>query len=136
MNIVLKGVDGSVAIMYLTPGADKEETVKKFKDSHDKGFYVDYFEFDGKLPLSREFRSAWALSGNKIVVDKAKASTIHMERIRHVRDEELIKLDGEQLRYLTDVAKVKELEEKKQVLRNLPVNVKGLEWPELLGERK
>lgn len=132
MKIVLKGKDGSVAIMTLTEGADKTNAIRKFKESHDKGFYVDHIEFEGDLPLDREFRDAWTLKGSKIVVDSIKAASIHIERVRHIRNKELAKLDAEQLRHLSDAEKLKELEKKKQLLRDLPENVKGLKWPSIL----
>ena len=135
MKIVLKAKDGSVAIMTLVEGADKDEAIRKFKESHPDENYGQEFEFEGKLPLDREFRDAWVVSGNKITVDKMKATNIHLGRVRHVRNQELDKLDKEQLRHLSDAIKLKEIEDKKQVLRDLPKNVKGLEWPDLL-ERK
>lgn len=132
MNILLKGKDGSIAVMTLAEGADKEDAVEKFKDSHPKGFYVDYFEFEGEIPLNREFRDAWTHSGNNIVVDTSKAKNIHLTRIRKSRNKELEKLDKEQLKCMLDSAKLKEMEDKKQLLRDLPANIKNLDWPELL----
>ena len=133
MKILLKGRDGSVAIMTLTEGADKEFAIKNFKDSH-PDMYIDHFEFDGQLPC-REFRDAWTHSGNIIKVDSVKAQEIHLGRIRSARDVELGKLDIEQLRHLSDVVKLTELEDKKQTLRDLPANVQGLDWPELLEKK-
>lgn len=135
MQILIKGKDGSVAIMSLVEGADKDEAVKKFKDSHPEGNYGDYFEFEGKLPLNREFRDAWTLNGSKIVIDEVKAKDIHLGRVRHVRNLELDKLDKEQLRHISDATKLKEIEVRKQELRELPSKIKNLEWPDIL-ERK
>lgn len=58
--------------MELAPNADKEEAIRKFKETHE-GFYTDHIEGDFKFPKSREDRDAWTLVGNKIVVDKQKA---------------------------------------------------------------
>lgn len=133
MRILHKHKDGSIAIMVLAPGADKEEAIRKFKEAH-PGEYVDHFEHDGEMPTDRKFRDAWTVNAKReVVVDAAKAASIHMKRVRHVRDEKLKELDLEQLRYLSDTSKLKELDEKKQVLRDLPNNIKGLEWP---GELK
>lgn len=118
--------------MTLVEGADVDETVRKFKESHPDENYGDWTEFKGKLPSSREFRDAWTCKGEKIVVDQAKAQDIHLGRIRHVRNIELDKLDKEQLRHLAEPDKLKELDEKKQVLRDLPEHIKGLEWPDVL----
>ena len=130
MNIVLKGVDGSIAIMTLAPGADKEEAMRKFHESHPNEYLKEHVEYEGKFPSDREFRDAWTIASNRIVVDKDKAQDIHLGRIRHARNKALDKLDREQLRYLGDAAKVLEVEARKQLLRDLPANVKGLDWPD------
>ncbi len=128
--IILKADDGSIAVMTIVEGADKDEAIKKFKDAHpDKNYTVE--QFKGKLP-DREFRDAWTISGNKIVIDKIKATEIHMARIRHARNLELDVLDKEQLRYISNPAKMNEIEDKKQLLRDLPVKIKGLDWPDQL----
>lgn len=126
--IYFKGIDNSVAIMELAPEADKADAIQKFMNCH-QGFYKEYFEGDIEVPSDRQFRDAWKLQQGKIVVDSAKARAIHLSRIRKVRDEMLNKLDKEQLRQDSP-----ELQERKQVLRDLPNNVKGLEWPKELNE--
>lgn len=135
MNILLKAADGSIALMSLAEGADKEEAVRKFKESHPDENFGDYFEFQGELPLSREFRDAWIHNGKDVVVDNAKALLIHMKRIRHARNAALDLLDKEQLKQLPFPDKLREIESRKQILRDLPSNVKGLDWPDIL-ERK
>ena len=133
MKILLKGKDGSVAIMTLVDGADKEEAVRKFKEAHPKDFYSDYFEYKEELPKNREFRDAWVCDKkNNIVIDNKRAKDIHLTRVRHVRNQHLERLDKEQLRYISDSDKVAQLEEQKQLLRDLPANISGLEWPDLL----
>lgn len=134
MRILLKGKDGSVAIMTLVDGADKEDAIKKFKDSHPEGFYIDHFEFEGELP-SREFRDAWVHNGKEIIINPAKAATVHLQRVRNARNIKLEELDKEQLRHIASPDKLRELEDKKQGLRDLPAKIKTLEWPEEL-ERK
>lgn len=132
MKVILKAKDGSVAVMALAPGADKEDAIRKFKDAH-PGMYTDHFEIDDKeLPVDREFRDAWTVSGNKITLDKMKAKALHLGRVREARDKELDKLDKQHLRYLSKPDKVKEIEDKKQVLRDLPKTIKDLEWPDML----
>lgn len=132
MQYILKGKDGSVAIMTLVEGADIVDAFSKFKDSHPDGNYNEYAEFNGKLPLSREFRDAWTHNGKGVVIDQAKASSIHLGRVRHSRNKALDLLDKEHLRHLSNPDKVKEIEKKKQELRDLPANVKGLDWPDQL----
>lgn len=116
-NIVFRGKDSSVAIMTLAPGADRKETVQKFLDAH-QGVYVDHFDYDGEFPSDRELRDAWTISGNKIVVDDAKAHNIRMNKLRQERNKKLEELDKEQLRYLGDAVKLAEIEEQKQLLRD------------------
>lgn len=140
MKILIKGKNGSVAVMYPVEGTDIEEAVQKFHDSHPDEYLDGYVEYDGELP-NRLFRDAWVLSGKKIVVDSNKAKQIHMERIRTVRNRELERLDKEQLRYLADPWKPKELDAQKQILRDLPANidlsnfdVDNPFWPDELGD--
>jgi len=135
MSIYFKGKDGSVAIMTLAPEANKEEAISRFLGAHG-GFYIDYLEAEIDVPKDRSFRDAWTISHGNIVIDKAKASGIHLRRIREARDSKLEELDKQQLRYISyPDDKVKEIEEQKQILRDLPQNIKGLEWPdELKGE--
>lgn len=131
MNIVLKGKDGSVAIMVLAPGADEADAIKKFHGCHPGMYHKEYVK-DVNVPSDRQYRDAWTLNGNSVQVDPIKAKDIHLERVRHARDKKLEELDKDHLRYLSDPAKLKDVEEKKQILRDLPKNVKGLEWPTLL----
>ncbi len=69
--IILKHIDGSIAIMQLAPGADKEEAVRKFKEAH-PDVYVEHHEGDYKLPDSREHRDAWTFSNNRVIINKSK----------------------------------------------------------------
>jgi len=136
MKIILKAKDGSIAVMSLIEGADKKEAIRKFKEMHVEDMYEEHCEVEAdKLPKSREFRDAWTVSGNNIVVDSSKALVIHKEHIRHARNAALENLDGEQLRHLSDVDGMKEIEDRKQVLRDLPSKIKSLDWPDGL-ERK
>ena len=128
-RIILKSKDGKIAIMSLVDG-DVEDAVKKFQDSHPE--YTEYYINDTELPKSRQFRDAWTLKNNKVVIDEAKASSIHLSRIRHARNQELDRLDKEQIRHLANPDKLKELDEKKQVLRDLPDKINTLEWPKEL----
>ena len=82
MNILFKGRDGSIAIMTVAPGADKDEAIRKFKECH-PGHYLEHFEGDIELPQDRTFRDAWTLSNGKVVVDKQKAA-----EISRIREEE------------------------------------------------
>lgn len=129
--IILKSKSGNIAIMELAPGADKDEAIRKFQECHPE--FIEHFEDDIKLPDNRLFRDAWKLNARReIVIDDRKAREIHLGRVRHVRNQELDKLDKEQMRHLADAIKLKELDEKKQALRDLPSKINTLEWPKEL----
>lgn len=65
------------------------------------------------IPTDRTFRDAWVHGGDKPVVHMDKARAIHMGRIRLARNDQLAKLDVEQLKG-NDVAT------EKQKLRDIP----------------
>ena len=84
---------------------------------------VKYVVIDSNdVPVSREFRSAWVIEGDRIVVDMPKARDIHMERIRMSRDAPLAALDIKFMRAveMRDDAKTAEIAAQKAVLRDLP----------------
>ena len=90
MKIVLKAVDGSVAIMELAPEADKDEAIRKFKECH-PGRYISCHE-NIAIPEDRTHRDAWVLKRNKIIVDPVKAAALPdaeltlEERIKQLED--------------------------------------------------
>jgi hypothetical protein len=67
MNIVFRGKDGSVAIMTVVTGCDKEEAVKKFLTVHE-GLYEEKYLENVKLPTDYSTRDKWTLKGDKIVI--------------------------------------------------------------------
>ena len=67
--IILKHIDGSIAIMELAPGADKEDAIRKFKLAH-PGLYNEHYEGNFKLPQSREHRDKWKFFNGKIQENK------------------------------------------------------------------
>ena len=126
-KVILKNKEGQIAIMSVVEG-DVEEAVKNFQESHPE--YVDYYVQDEiELPESRQFRDAWTLKNNKIVVDNDKAMEIHKGRIRIERNKKLEELDKEQLINYNDPDKLKIIADKKQVLRDLPATINNLDWP-------
>ncbi len=76
--IILKHKDGSIAVMELAPGADKEDAIKKFKAQH-PGVYIEHYEGNFKLPESREHRDAWTFSNNRITIDRSKLDVVQQE---------------------------------------------------------
>lgn len=117
--ICFKGIDGSVAIMELAPGANKDEAIQKFRDSQPEGFYPEYRE-DVKLPKDRQFRDAWVMQRGEVKVDQKKAEAIHLDSIRKLRNKKLKTLDVEALKVITEPEKLHAIEKQKQKLRDLP----------------
>lgn len=124
--IIFKSKTGEIAIMTVV--SDKDSAVLNFLEQHPE--FVDWYEGNFELPTDRKFRDAWTLSNNKIVIDDKKSRQIHMEHVRKARNEKLAELDMEQLKHLTDNWKIQEIEQKKQLLRDLPAGIIGLEWPD------
>lgn len=114
--------------MNVVDGADKTDAITKFMEQHPE--FIDYYEGDYILPADRKFRDAWELKDNKVVVNDNKAMNIHMERVREARNKKLADLDMEQLKHLTDNWKIQEIEQKKQLLRDLPASITTLDWPD------
>lgn len=63
-RIAIKMADGTVAIMNVLPGADKNECLRKFKELH-VGQYVKHEEVNtNELPIDRSQRDKWYLDEN------------------------------------------------------------------------
>jgi|1_EtaG_2_1085319.scaffolds.fasta_scaffold40514_2 hypothetical protein len=77
---------------------------------------------DDTLPVNRKFRDAWEQDDEAIAVDMGKARSIHMSRIREVRNSELAKEDiNFQKAIETDDPSAKTaVVTKKQILRDIP----------------
>jgi hypothetical protein len=75
------------------------------------------------IPEDRYFRNAWTQDDEKLIkIDLDKARSVQLKNIRAIRNEKLAKLDIEIMRALEsgDAAKVKEISNRKQILRDLP----------------
>ena len=126
--ILYTGPDGGVSVITPTP-----ETLAKFETEDEAIAYVRGKDVpDGAtkvrvidksaIPEKRTFRDAWVDGTDKAVTDRSKASAIHMNRIREVRNAELAKEDiNFQKAIEADDASVKTaVATKKQKLRDLP----------------
>jgi len=120
--------DGGVSIVVPTP-----ETLAKFETEDDAIAHVrgrsvpdDATKIRvidrSAIPAKRTFRDAWVDGTDKAVTDRSKASVIHMNRIREVRNAELAKEDiNFQKAIEADDASAKTaVATKKQTLRDLP----------------
>lgn len=145
--MIHKAKDGSVAITMFAPEIEhsaelKADAIKKFKEMH-PDTYTESYEGEYELPADNgNFRNAWTLMDNKIIIHKEKAKAIHMDRIRQARNMELEQLDKAHLRHLGDDAAIAEIASSKQVLRDIPQNynwdnwdVLSPHWPKELGDK-
>ena len=145
--------DGGVSIVVPTP-----ETLAKFETEDDAIAHVrgrsvpdDATKIRvidrSAIPEKRTFRNAWVDGTDKAVTDRSKASAIHMNRIREVRNAELAKEDinfQKAIEADDDSAKAT-VATKKQTLRDIPQNfdLSGAStddeldalWPSELPER-
>lgn len=137
----IKRPDGKVSILVIaekSPLSEEEALAKAIPEG------CPYRKIEPKdLPDSRVFRDAWTddLDSDTVDVDEDKAKEIHMGRIRKMRDKKLAEEDLEMLKNMGDSAKLKEIEKKKQKLRDIPAtfDLSGLDvkdpaklWPEEL----
>jgi hypothetical protein len=90
-------------------------------DAKDIIFLID----DMAIPLSREFRDAWAIRDGRIETDMPKARDIHRDRLRREREPLLQKLDVDEMRAgeIADEAgqasAIREAQSQKQSLRDV-----------------
>ena len=110
-RIVYTRPDGELSIIIPTGEVDLARVLMRDLPAD----AVEWWECEASnIPTDRTFRDAWCRGdGKSIDVDMPKARTIHMGRIRQVRDAELARLDIEQLKG-NDVAA------QKQKLRDIP----------------
>lgn len=83
---------------------------------------------DTDIPTDRTFRAAWRQAEKGVAVDMAAARDVWLDiSIRPARDAELRRLDVELLKAVEsgDQASIATIAAKKQVLRDLPVTIKG-----------
>jgi hypothetical protein len=135
MNIVYERADGHVAIATLTEGANVEDVVRKFRDCHPE--YTKYTVHNSiDVPKSRQFRDAWVKKDGQVVIDIPKAMCLHMKRIREARNKKLKHLDLDTLRNISNPTLLQEIEDKKQVLRDIPQTFKMVSLDDWPGELK
>jgi hypothetical protein len=127
MKTVIKCTDGSVAIMTLVEGADLDEAISKWKQSHPNK-YLSHREMpDDAVPTDRTFRDAWTDTTPELTIDidMAKARDIHLGRIRIKRNAELSKLDIQAIKAqdIGNAETLMQVRARKQELRDLPATL-------------
>lgn len=93
------------------------DELQKVKDEYDPDAYITT-----AVPDNRIFRNAWCRcpKGRSVLIDELKAQSLHIDRIRQIRNKKLIELDAEQLRNITNSDQLAEIEARKQLLRDIP----------------
>jgi hypothetical protein len=129
MPIVIKLSTGGVAVMRLIGDADANEAIEKWK-SVNQGLYVSHREMpDDAIPIDRTFRDAWDdITLEPVIdIDMDKARSIHLDRIRKLRNAELARLDIEAIKAqdIGDEAGLIAVRQRKQELRDLPETIAG-----------
>jgi len=78
---------------------------------------------DSYIPSDRTFRDSWKKVGSKVEVDMEKAKEIHMERIRAIRDRELVKSDPLVVREIENGGNLTNIRVERQKLRDIPQDI-------------
>ena len=73
---------------------------------------------DAELPTDRDYRNAWALDGDKIVIDLAKAKDLHRAKLREARAPIMAQLDVDFMRALEQGKDTAMITAQKQSLRD------------------
>lgn len=79
------------------------------------------------VPVDRDYRAAWAISGNAVVEDLVKARQVAMGRCRAQRDAKLAASDGAMLKAQETGTQqdVNAMKTKRQALRDLPATIQA-----------
>lgn len=77
------------------------------------------------IPQNRIFRNAWILGVNEVLIDHPKAETLHLNRLKILRDKQLKQLDMEYLKALEikDAIEQTRVANLKNQLRTMPETV-------------
>jgi len=74
----------------------------------------------GEIPIDRAYRNALVDDGEKLIHDMSKAREVHLDKLRRERASKMEALDIELIRALGAGKPVKDIEAKKQALRDMP----------------
>ncbi len=120
MLYAIKRDDGGVNILVISPNT-KMPLDDILKKDIPQGAEYRLIESD-QLPQDRLFRNAWTDDNATatVDVDMVKARGIHMQRVRIMRDKKLKELDAEQMKVLTDVGQLQDIERLKKIFRDIP----------------
>jgi hypothetical protein len=72
-----------------------------------------------ELPGDRDYRNAWALDGDKIVIDLERAKDLHRAKLREARAPRMAELDVQFMRALEQGKGTAAIAEQKQSLRDV-----------------
>lgn len=108
---------GPTKVVHPAPGVDLE-TVKSLLDVPLNTVFIVVDSND--LPQDRVFRNAWTLLDGEVQIDRSKAESIHLNRLRYLREQQLDKLDIAYMRAVEKGQNPQFIVDLKQQLRDLP----------------
>jgi hypothetical protein len=76
------------------------------------------------IPQDRYFRDAWKHNGETIDVDMIRGKSLHINKLRSIRDKKLLALDAEYMKALekSDKSSIDSISKLKQSLRDMPTD--------------
>lgn len=74
-------------------------------------------------PVLRKYRDAWTTDGSGVHIDIERARVVALTALRKVRDEELARLDIQEMKHAADAQRVAQVRARKQELRDMPATV-------------
>ena len=126
---VLCNPDGTVSIVHPAPNSRKPEESQTewlnrvFEKATPEG--ITYNDMDiSSIPADRTFREAWEVNEDLVTVNMPKARSIHMDRIRALRNQKLSTLDFDYMLAFenNDETKMQDIAGLKKILRDIPQN--------------
>ena len=127
--IVYKHKSGTISIMH---GFDEDKDIAEHEDAYLKRLAKKHvppglqwiLKEKSEIPKRNLIRAAWTIDSktNKIIADKKKAKAAILLMYRSIRDEALNKLDGPELRAMSqdNSEELERIRKLKQKLRDLP----------------
>ena len=118
---ILTNNDGSIAVISPVQGTPEDQLDAVFAQANPDNLPLAVIDHTD-LPKDRTFREAWTFDGKCAIIDKNKADTIQMDRLRVIRNEKLASLDVDMIRAMetNDTKNIQEIKDLKQQLRDIP----------------
>jgi hypothetical protein len=143
VEIIIPAYDDSTRTEGLTDEEFFDEATARILaiarlEGHQPESGITYYEMDeDDAPPDRYFRDVWECPSGEIQINMTKARVVHMDKIRVVRNAELVKEDVTFMRAVEDgdTDAQATIKTKKQTLRDIPATfdiTTGVDTPEKL----